>query len=32
VLEVPAEAGRSAQALGDLIDQADEYCRRGRYL
>jgi hypothetical protein len=32
VLEVPAEAGPAAQALGELIDQADEYCRRGRHL
>lgn len=32
VLEVPATAGWAAQALGDLIDEADEYCRRGKYL
>ena len=31
-LEVPPEAGPAAQALGDLIDEADEYCRRGRHL
>jgi len=28
----PAAAGPAAQALGDLIDGADEYCRRGRHL
>jgi len=32
VLEVPATAGPAAQALGELIDEADEYCRRGRHL
>jgi hypothetical protein len=32
VLEVPAEAGPASQALGDLIDEADEYCRRGQHL
>jgi hypothetical protein len=32
VLEVSAEAGPAARALGDLIDEADEYCRRGRHL
>jgi hypothetical protein len=32
VLEVPAEAGPAAKALGVLIDEADEYCRRGRHL
>jgi hypothetical protein len=32
LLEVPAEAGPAAQALGDLIDEADEYYRRGRHL
>jgi hypothetical protein len=32
VLEVPAGAGPAAQALGALIDEADEYCRRGQHL
>ena len=32
VLEVPAEAGPAAQALGDLIEEADEYCRNGQHL
>lgn len=32
VLEVPTEAGPAAKALGELIDEADEYCRRGRHL
>jgi hypothetical protein len=32
VLEVPPEAGAATQALGDIIDEADEYCRRGQHL
>ena len=32
LLEVPAESGPAAQGLGDLMDEADEYCRRGRHL
>jgi hypothetical protein len=32
VLVVPPGAGPAAQALGALIDEADEYCRRGRHL
>jgi hypothetical protein len=32
ILEVPAEAGPAAQALGALLDEADEYCRRGHHL
>lgn len=32
VLEVPPEAGPASRALGDLIDEADEYCRRGDHL
>jgi hypothetical protein len=32
VLNVPATAGPASQALGDLIDDADEYCRRGKHL
>ena len=32
VLEVPPAAGPASQALGDMIDEADEYCRRGQHL
>ena len=32
VLQVPAEAGPAAHAFWDLIDEADEYCRRGQHL
>ena len=32
VLEVPPDASHAAQALGDLIDEADDYCRRGHHL
>jgi hypothetical protein len=32
VLEVPAAAGPASKALGDLIDEADDYCRRGQHL
>jgi hypothetical protein len=32
VLQVPAAAGPAAQALGDLIEEADEHCRRGHHL
>ena len=32
VLEVPPEAGPAAQALGDLLDEAEEYCRQGQHL
>lgn len=32
VLEIPIEAGTASQALGDMIDEADEYCRRGKHL
>jgi len=32
VMEVPPAAGPAAQALGDLIEEADEYCRRGQHL
>lgn len=31
-LDVPAAAGPASQALGDLIDEADDYCRRGEHL
>jgi hypothetical protein len=32
LLEIPAEAGPASQALGDMIDEADDYCRRGEHL
>lgn len=32
VLEVPPEAGPGVRALGAMIDEADEYCRRGQHL
>lgn len=32
VLVLPAEAGPASQALGDLIDEADVYCRQGEHL
>ena len=32
VLELPSEAGPAARSLDDLIDEADEYCRRGDHL
>ena len=32
VLDVPKAAGPGAQALGDIIDEADEYCRSGQHL
>jgi hypothetical protein len=32
VLHLPPEAGPASKALGDLIDEADEYCRRGQHL
>ena len=32
VLDVPAGAGPAAQALGDMIDEADRYCREGQHL
>lgn len=32
VLELPPEAGPASQALGDLLDEADDYCRRGQHL
>lgn len=32
VLELPPEAGPASQALGDILDEADEYCRQGRHL
>ena len=32
VLVLPKEAAGASQALGDLIDEADEYCRQGEHL
>lgn len=32
VLVLPAVAGPASQALGDMIDEADDYCRRGEHL
>jgi hypothetical protein len=29
---IPPAAGGAAQQLGDMLDQADEYCRRGHHL
>ena len=29
---LPAAAGAAAQQLGDMLDEADEYCRRGDHL
>lgn len=31
-LTLPRQAGPAAQALGDMIDEADEYCRGGQHL
>ncbi|HWI04551.1 MAG TPA: hypothetical protein VNT52_12130 [Acidimicrobiales bacterium] len=30
--QVPAAAAVAAQQLGDMLDEADDYCRRGAYL
>jgi hypothetical protein len=32
VLVLPRQAGPAAQMLGDMIDEADEYCRSGQHL
>jgi hypothetical protein len=32
VYRIPAAAGSASQALGDMLDEADEYCRRGQHL
>jgi hypothetical protein len=32
VFRVPAEVGPAARHLGELLDEADEYCRRGQHL
>lgn len=32
VLALPVEAGPASEALGAMIDEADDYCRRGDHL
>ena len=32
MLDIPVEAGPASQMLNDMIDEADEYCRRGQHL
>jgi hypothetical protein len=32
VFTVPAEAAAASRALGDMLDEADDYCRAGRHL
>jgi len=32
VLELPPEAAPASQAVGDMIDEADDYCRQGQHL
>lgn len=32
VLMLPREAGPASQALGDMLDEADDYCRQGEHL
>lgn len=32
VFHVPAEAGPASKVLGDMLDEADEYCREGQHL
>lgn len=32
VFDVPVEAAPASQVLGDLLDEADEYCRVGKHL
>ena len=32
VYEVPASAADAARTLGEMLDEADEYCRAGRHL
>jgi hypothetical protein len=29
---IPSTAAEVAQAIGDILDEADDYCRGGRYL
>jgi hypothetical protein len=32
VYELPASAAEACRALGDMLDEADEFCRRGEHL
>ena len=32
VMEMPREVGPASQALSDMLDAADEYCRQGQHL
>ncbi len=32
VFQVPAGAGAASRTLGDMLDEADDYCRRGEHL
>jgi hypothetical protein len=32
VLELPPEAAAGARALGDMLEEVDEYCRQGEHL
>lgn len=32
VLVLPADAAAASRALGDMLDEADEYCRSGKHL
>jgi hypothetical protein len=32
VYRVPAEAAPASKALGEMLDEADEYCRQGQHL
>jgi hypothetical protein len=32
VFHVPAEAAPASRMLGDMLDEADEYCRQGQHL
>lgn len=32
VFHVPGQAAAASQVLGDMLDEADEYCRAGRHL
>lgn len=32
VLDMPPEAAPASRALSDMLDEADEYCRRGQHL
>ena len=32
VMSMPPEAGPASRALGDMLDEADDFCRQGRHL